>query len=526
MAFQPEKYVLAIDLGSGGPKVGLVDSQGRVAASRHSRTTTHLLPSGGAEQDPHEWWSQIITSAKEVIQEAGVPSDDILAVSCTSQWSVTVAVDENGEPLMNAVHWLDTRGAPYNQALVKGFPNLQGYSLPKLLKWIRLTSSAPTLSGVDALGHILFIKNEFPDIYRKTFKFLEPMDYVNLRLTGRCTATQHTTWPMILADNRDPQILDYHPWLLKVSGVDRDKLPDLMPVDQLVGTLSPSVAADLGLNQGTVVVSSGNDNQTSAIGCGAIPDFEAVAVLGSSGYLALHVPYKKADILHMIATLPSILRGRYLVLAELGNNGKVLDSYLNHFVYYQDELGGDGTIEDCYERAGRAAEEVPPGSEGVLFLPWFNGSLSPDADQHMRGGFLNLSHKTTRQHLTRAVFEGLAFNWRWLRRATEGFTGREFSHWRLSGGGAQSDVWAQIMADVVGIPMHQQADPRNNNVLGAAFLAFIRLGLLSPEDIPARVKFVKIYEPRAEHCTLYDQLFKQFLASNKSLKRVYRALNE
>jgi xylulokinase len=522
---QGGKFVLAVDLGSGGPKVGLVDLEGRVVESCVRRTTTHLLPGGGAEQDPNEWWELISGAARQVIRLSGANPADVVAVSCTSQWSVTVALDENGEPLMNAVHWMDRRGGPYNRALMRGIPSVQGYGLRKLLRWIDLTSSAPTFSGVDALGHILFIKNERPDIYRKTWKFLEPMDYINLRLTGRCAATQHTTWPMMLADNRNSEVLEYHPWLLRTTGIERDKLPDLMPVDGTLGNLMPEIAAEWGLEGQTVVVASGNDNQTSAIGSGAIEDYEAVAVLGSSGYLSLHVPGKKTDIPHLIATLPSAVRGHYLVLAELGNNGKVLDTFLERFIYAGDEFGALEAGEERYVLAGRAAASAPPGSGGLLFLPWFNGSLSPQEDAQMRGGFLNLSHTTTRQHLARAVFEGTALNWRWLLGAVERFTKRRYDHWRLSGGGAQSDFWAQVMADVVGIAMHQQADPRNNNVLGAAFLAFNRLGLLDLREIPGKVRFARVYEPRQELRPLYDDLYRRFLESNRKLKPIFHALN-
>jgi len=161
----------------------------------------------------------------------------------------------------------------------------------------------------------------------------------------------------------------------------------------------------------------------------------------------------------------------------------------------------------------------------VLFLPWFNGSISPGGDEYLRGGFLNLSHRTSRAHLMRAVFEGLAMNWRWLRGPAEKLAGRTFQYWRLTGGGALSDVWAQIMADVVGLPMHRQANPRNNNVIGMGLLAFNRLGLVKLEDIPNMIKFDRIFEPDPKNRATYDRMFKQFLSAKDKIKPVFHALN-
>jgi xylulokinase len=520
-----EKYVLAVDLGTGGPKVGLVDQWGRVICSASSHAPTLFLPDGGVEHDPAEWWSAIKTCTRRVIQDAGVSPFTILAVAVTSMWSVTLPVDENGQPLMNALSWMDGRGGPYNQAIVRGFPNIQGYKLSALLKYIDKVGFPPTLKGADALAHMLFIKHERPEVYRRTYKFLEPVDYINMRLTGKFAATQNTVMPYLLVDNRRLNVQEYDPWLLKMGGIDRDKLPDLLPIDGTLGTVTASAAGELGLSPGAVVICGINDNSSSAIGAGSIADSEPAAVLGNSGYLAAHVSFKKTDLNSTMATMPSGLPERYLFIGELANNTKVLDSYLKNMVYAQDAFETGNIPDEMYQRANRLAAEAPPGSEGVIFLPWFNGSFSPGEDQHMRGGFLNLSHKTSRAHLTRAVFEGLAMNWRWLRGPSEKLIGRPFQYWRLTGGGALSDVWSQIMADVVGLPMHRQADPRNNNVVGIALLAFQHLGLVKLEEIPNLIKFDRIFEPDPKNRAVYDRMFAQFMAARKRIRPVFHALN-
>ena len=382
------KYILAIDLGTGGPKVGVVDAAGRVVASANESTTTHFLPGGGVEQDPHEWWQAVCTAARRAVRLSGVPTAEIQAVACTSQWSVVVPVDSQGEPLMNAVHWLDTRGAAYNQAITRGFPSVEGYALGKLIQWVRRTGFPPTHSGIDSLGHVLFIQHELPEIYRKTDKFLEPMDYLNLRLTGRCAGSLCTVFPFLLTDIRRPDELRYDPWLVKAAGVDPKKMPELLPVDGVVGGVLPCVADELGISRQALVLAPANDNHTAAIGSGAVLDYDSVLVLGTSGYLAGHMPYKKTDIFHALTTIPSPLAGKYLIMAELGNTGKVLDSFLYNLVYPQDGFNQAVLPEDVYACLDAVVAGVPAGSGGVLFLPWFNGSISPNMDYRARGGFL------------------------------------------------------------------------------------------------------------------------------------------
>jgi xylulokinase len=518
------QYVLVIDLGTGGPKVGLVDQEGCLAAWTSAPVQVFFLPDGGAEHDPAEWWSSITTCVKQVLQSSGIPPKAVIAVAVTSMWSVTLPVDEHGHPLMNVMSWMDLRGARHNWKLVKGFPNIQGYKLTTMFKYLNRHGFLP--SPTDALGHMLFIKHERPEVYSRTYKFFEPMDYINMRLTGKFAATQNTVQPMLVVDNRRLDRQDYDPWLVKMSTIEREKLPDLLPIDGILGSLTPATAVELGLSPDTLVVCGVNDNSTSAVGAGSIGSAEPAACMGSSGHLAFHLPFKKSDVIHTISTLPSGVRGSYLFWADLANNGKVLDTCLKNLLYSEDKLETGPVPAEVYTRAELIAGSAPPGSGGVLFLPWFNGSLSPGQDEYLRGGFLNLSHSTGRGHLMRAIFEGLSMNWRWLLKPAEKLAGRTFRYWRLTGGGALSDTWSQIMADVVGIPMHRQENPRTHNLIGMGLLAFSRLGLVDLDDIPGMIKFDRVFEPEPKNRSIYDRMFAQFLRAKDKLRPVFHNLNK
>jgi len=519
------RYVLAIDLGSGGPKAAVVSDTGEVMASAAEKAATYLLPHGGAEQSPDEWWTGVTVAARKAVKDSGVSPGAIEAVSCDSQFSVVVPVDEQGRPLMNAVHWLDTRGGVYNRAIIRGFPSIKGYGLRKLLKWIQLTGLAPTTSGIDSLGHILFIKNELPEIYKKTHKFLEPVDYLTLKLTGRCTASQETMGPMLLVDSRRWSVTEYHKDLLKFAGLTRDKFPDLVANKEIIGTVLPSVAEEFGISPATRVIAGSNDTIASAIGSGAIRDYEGIIYIGTSLVLTCHLPRKKTDLIHTLTTMPSPLKDRYLLFAEQGTGGKVLEFYLKNLVYAGDEFETGPMPADVYERANRIAASVPAGSGGVIFMPWLNGTIVPEENGDVRGGFFNMSLSTTRSHLTRAVMEGLAFNNRWTMEIVEKFIGRKFEKFRFAGGGALSDVWAQIHADILGVPIHQVEDPTHTTIRGAAFLAFNRLGIRGIEEFPALIKIRKVFEPNGANRGVYDKMFHEYLRLFARNKKIFAALN-
>jgi xylulokinase len=438
---------------------------------------------------------------------------------------VAVPVDAHGEPLMPAVHWMDTRGGPYNRAIAGGFPRIGGYGLPKLIKWIRLTGLVPTLSGVDSLGHMLFIKHAFPDIYSRTYKFLEPMDFLTSRLTGRITATQKTMLPFVVTDNRQWGATSYSDALLQLAGIEKEKLPTLIANDAVVGSLAPSVAETLGLSPETPVVAGVSDSNASLIGSGAVEDFESIIYIGTSFYMTCHVPFKKTDLAHFMTALPSALRDRYYLLGEQGAGGKCVEFYLKHMIYPEDDFQTGPKPEDAYHRFNRMASGAPAGSSGLIFLPWLNGALVPCEAPHVRGGFMNLSLNTTRHHMARAIMEGIAYNNRWTRRPAAKFIGRPIRHFRFSGGGALSDVWSQIHADVLKVPIHQVDDPVNATVRGAAFLALLSLGRLMLEDIPRRIKIKRVFEPDPNNAPVYDKLYRQYRMLFKKNKKIFTALN-
>lgn len=521
-----EKYILAIDLGTSGAKSALVSARGEVVDSEFDETRLLLEPNGGAEQRPDEWWDAILGASKRVLGKNLIPVEDIIAVSCTTQWSGTVAVDRDGTHLMNAIIWMDSRGAGYIKEITDGLIKIAGYGISKLVRWLTLTGGAPEHSGKGPLAHILYIKNEFPEIYKKAYKFLEPKDYINLRFTGKFAASYDSIALHWLTDNRDISNVTYNDRLIHMAGLEREKFPNLRRSVDLLGSIRKEVAEELGLRNDTVVVMGTPDVTSAAIGSGAVRDFEGHIYIGTSSWLTCHVPFKKTDIFHNMASLPSAIPGRYFVANEQETAGACLTYLRDNILYHKDELLKETQQVDVYKIFDKIVENVPAGSEKLIFTPWLYGERTPIEDHSVRAGIFNQSLKTTREHLLRAVYEGVAYNSRWLLRYVEKFIKRRLDPINMIGGGANSNVWCQIHADVLDRTIRQVKDPIQANLRGTALLASVALGFLNFHQIPELIPIANTYAPNPKNRRIYDELFREFLNIYRCNKKIYARLNK
>ena len=513
--------ILAIDLGTSNVKAAVVQRDGTLLGTGSRPIETLLLEDGGAEQDPEQVWESVLAACDEAL--AGLEDrGEVRGVACASQYASIVPVDAEGRPTANMVVWMDRRGAPGRLNALPGGRGMRP-SLFQMLRWLQVHTIPPLSSGSDSLAHMRWIKLARPDAYKRTATFLEPMDYVVMRLSGRHAANRCSAFLMLLTDNRGAEAF-YHPTLVRWSGIDLEKLPELVPIDEPLGPLRADVAQRLGLSPDVVVFPGLNDTQAGGVGAHAFAGDHAGISIGTTGVCITHVDFKKTDVLNSMATMPSPIGGKYFVLAEAGVSGKALEHFLEKLVFADDSFG-DHDLAQRFEALERAIERTEPGSDGLLFLPWLSGSIAPAEDGRVRGGFLNISLQTTREHMARAVLEGVAFNLRWVLGRVERFAKRRFSHVVLYGGGALSSVWAQILADIVKVPVHRVQNPEYAASRGMALLGFHRLGELELSDIEAGVPIAAIHEPRRELAARYDPMFKQFVRVFRKNRDVFRALN-
>ena len=520
----PERLIVAIDLGTSGPKVSLFSLGGKLVATQQEAVPLLLFPGGGAEQEPDAWWAAICTCAQRLLNHAHVAPEHVVAVATTAQWGGTVAVDAAGHALGNAIIWADSRGAPHVNAVTRGWPTIDGYGAAKALRWIRRTGGLPTRGDKDAIAHILFLRHERPELYRQAHKFLDIKDYLNARLTGRIASSPDTQTLLWATDTRDIHHVTYDDGLLAVLGLDRALLPDLLPATSILAGLTGAAALELGLLEGTPVVVGTGDIMAAAVGSGAVAPGEAHIHVGTSSWLSFHLARKQTDVFHNMGTLPSALPGLYLLTNEQDLAGGAL-VWLRDNLVYADDLLETSDPGDAFARFDALAQEVAPGSDGLIFTPWLNGERSPVEDLTLGGGFHNLRLGSTRAHMVRAVLEGVALNLRWLQPHVERMARHRLDPIRMVGGGAKSEVWCRIFADVLDRTILQVEHPQAASGRGAALLAAVALGAIKVEELGEAVAVRRSFAPIPENVRTYSTLFSAFEDIYRRTHRIHARLN-
>ncbi|MFN8147775.1 MAG: FGGY-family carbohydrate kinase [Candidatus Nanopelagicales bacterium] len=534
-----DRWILAVDLGNGGPKVAVVGLDGEVRRTAMRPVRVHIGLDGAATQDATEWWGGLVEATREAIDAAGADPAALHAVGITGQWGSSVPVDVHGEPAGDVLLWADTRARDLVREVIGGPVSVSGIAPHKALPFVRVTGGAPSPSGADPTGHSLLLRERLPEVYARTATLLEPVDYLGLRFTGRAAATPASMILSWLTDNRPGAALGYVDSLVTRTRRDRARLPELLPTGSVLGPLLPAVAEELGVSASGAdvpVVCGIPDLHAAIVGSGAVAPYETHIAVSTTQWIGARVPFKRTDVLHSIATVPGLDPELPVVANNQETGGAALQWLREQIVAPRDGLLGGGSgigasgaaeesLDPTFEDLLELAATAPAGSEGLLFMPWLNGERSPVEDKVVRGGWLNVSLRTNRAMLVRSVLEGVALNGRWLFEAYEKFLKQPVPRTRILGGGAQSDLWCQIYADVLGRPVEQVADPRHAQLRGVALWARICLGELSLEDVPAYVPVAQTFTPSPIDVLTYGDAYTEYEKLYGATKGLYHRLN-
>jgi xylulokinase len=368
---------------------------------------------------------------------------------------------------------MDSRGRKYSSSAIGG--RAQGYNARKVFTFIRKSGGAPSPSGADPVGHMLYLMNEQKALVDATRWFMEPIDYLTMRFTGIASATHASRLAMWMTDVRHLSTYDYDSRLLALGGLEKKFLPPLQPFGSIVGTVMPNVASELGLSSDVAVVTGIPDLHAAAIGSGSTGLYDTHLALSTTSWISCPIPKKKTDINHSIAAIPGLSNDSYLIINSQDTGAKALE-------WLQGVLAGTGE-RLSFDALTALAATSEPGARGVLFTPWLAGERSPVGNSRIRAGFTNLSLTTSSADLVRAVMEGVAANSSWLLGYVEKFTGQQLSPIKLLGGGAQSSLWCQIYADTLGRDVVQVAQPLFAQMRGAAMLASATLSGLPLDSV-------------------------------------------
>lgn len=496
--------ILGIDIGTSGVKTLLISLQGEVLAAANEEYKLLTPHPNWAEQDPETWWQATIKTVRRCLIEK--PGLSVAAIGLTGQMHGSVFLDRQGAVLRPAILWCDQR---------TGRQCLEITRIIGAETLIRLTGNR-ALTGFTA-PKILWLRENEPHIYNQVRMILLPKDYIRYRLTG-VFATEVSDASGTLLFNVAER--DWSDEIIKALNIEKNLLPDCYESPQISGYLSREAANLLGIEEGTPVAGGGGDQAAGAVGNGVVSAGLASCVLGTSGVVFWHsneALYDPAGRLHSFChAIPGKWHLMAVTLAAGGSLRWFRDTLATDILKEAEAIG-----KDPYELIAKEAERVAPGSEGLLFLPYLAGERTPYADPNARGAFIGLSLRHNRRHLARAVLEGITMSIRdcfELGKECGLETGSVF----ISGGGARSKFWNQMVADMLGREIILPAADEGP-AYGAAIIAGSGAGLLGPVE-EAAASFLKIsarYNPNPELKSLYDELYTLYQQLYRNLKGFY-----
>lgn len=503
--------LLGIDIGTSSTKSLLIDERGRVLASASSPHEIYRERPLWSEQEPEDWWRAVALSVREVVSRAGADASHVRAVGLSGQMHGAVLLDKSAANgggrsapvLRRAILWNDQRCAHECEAIERaaggrrklvemvGNAALPGFTLPKLM-WVR---------------------DHEPGVWSKTHVVVLPKDYIRLRLTGAIATDAGEASGMLAQD------IDRREWnldLLSRVGIDPGVLPRVLEACEVSGSITAWAASETGLRAGTPVVGGSGDNQTGAVGAGAIREGVVLATLGTSGVIYSHTTRPRKDLPTGDAPagrLHAFCAGTGAAASREGwcVTGVML-SAAGSLQWLHDTLFPDKSFDDLMALAA----SVAPGSDGLVFLPQLTGERCPYPDPRATGGWIGLTARHTAAHLVRSVIEGVTFTMDQILGIVRS-AGVDVRGIRIGGGAAKSSLWRQIQADVYGTPV-ALPNTEEGPALGAAIMGGVGAGVWSSvrEACDALIKDQLVVEPgpdasryhgvREVHASLYPSL--------------------
>lgn len=471
---------LGIDLGTSAVKVLVLDDDG-VALARISRPySTHAPHPGWAEQSPQDWWQAVCEATREAVLTAAVP---IASVGLSGQLNGFVLLDQQDQPLADAIIWLDIRAEE------------QTSRLAQLADFEAITGNA--LSPICVLPKLTWLREHRPDLLARTRRIALAKDYILLQLTGvlatdpsdalstAMAAIGGTAWSTQLAD---------------LASIDTRMLPPIQPSAGLAGRLTTQAAEMTGLAPDIPVATGAGDVAALAVGCGIVDARSIAITLGTAGHAVAQSMTQRPDQASGLWQVPHAIADRQLWLGLIMSGGLSLSWFRSILAHAK---------APDFAKLETLATAVPAGSEGAIFLPFLEGASTPYNRPDARGAFFGLSSAHTTGHLIRAVMEGVAYN---ARQCVEVLEASAAGHQdiRLAEGGAQSPLWCQIFADALGRPVQLIAE-RDTSAAGAAILGRAAATDAAVEEIArSAVAVERTFEPDPDHVEMLGSAYERY----------------
>ncbi len=486
------KYLLGIDFGGGASKATLLAENGIIVADNTVEYPTLYPKQGWTEQNPDDWYKATKENIKAVIAKSGIDAADIAAVSLDAATHTAVVMDNDFNVLRPSIYWTDTRSTDEVKYLKENYGEL---------------IEEQVLHKVDTiwtLPQLLWIKNNEPQIWSRVGKIMFAKDYVRHILTGDYVTD--------FIEAEGSMMFDYNTlsWSKELCGLldlDASIMPEIVKPTDIVGKITKAAAEDTGLCEGTPVLCGTTDTVMEVFAAGGISKGEMTVKLATAGRICV-VTDKAYPNQHLI---------NYSHIEDgLWYPGTATKSCAASYRWYRDTFGGD------YKELDGGAAEIEVGCEGLMFHPYLNGELTPYADPKLCGSFIGIRAGHTKAHFTRAVLEGVALSLLDCKTALDQIGISYNDSATIIGGGGQSPLWRQIVADVLNVKLVVRK--YSDSSFGSAMLAGIAAGVFnSCADALERCNSkVSETEPNAENHEKYLKIFEKYKAVHDALAPIYR----
>lgn len=495
------EYILAHDVGTTGDKATLFDLDGRLVASTLKEYGLKQPKPTWAEQDPDDWWAAFVASTREILKISKVHSDEIKAIGFSGQMMGCLPLDRGGNPLRSSIIWMDQRSVEQANFIRERVGERAFYQI-----------TGNRISPPYTISKILWLKENEPKIYERTYKFLQSKDYIVFKLTGE-HVTDYSDASLAGLLNVNKRQWAYE--ILEELQIPVNKLPRLCASIEVIGGIERSVAKKMGLKPGTPVVIGGGDGPCAAVGAGVVRPGYAYNYVGASSWISICTEKPLID------PKMRIFNQWHLDPNKVSPTG-TMQAAGNSYRWLRDEVCQPETTDaqrlgvDPYAVMDLKAEKVEPGAEKVVFLPYLMGERSPWWNPNARGVFFGLALGHKRRHLIRAVLEGVGFNLKIILEAFEE-QGRDIENIRVIGGGAKGELWRNILASIYGKTILVPEYLMEATSFGAAIAAGIGVGAY--RDFGVAEKLIKITATNkpdpvlhGRYTVLYEYFKKLYLA--------------
>lgn len=487
------KYVLGIDFGGGSSKATLLCENGKIAAVNSVEYPTLYPAEGYVEQNPDDWYSAAVENIKAVIQKSAVNPKDIAAVGLDAATHTAVLTDENFNVLCPSVYWTDIRSVNEVEYLKQNYSEIINK---------QVLHSPGTIW---TLPQLMWIKANKPEIWNKVGKIMFAKDYVRHLLTDDyVTDFIEAQGSMMFNFNT----LSWSEELCGILELDVSKLPQIVAPTDIIGSVTAKAAKDTGLAEGTKVICGTTDTALEVFASGAIKPGDMTIKLATAGRICTITDKFYPD--EHIINYSHVIKG-------LCYPGTATKACASSYRWYRDTFDGD------YRTLDRGAENIPLGSDGLIFHPYLNGELTPYGDTKLCGSFVGIRASHTKAHFTRAVLEGVAFS---LLDCKNYLTSKGIklnNKAAIIGGGSYSPLWRQIVADILDITLVQYEN--SDSSLGSAILAGISSGIFADFESGVKncIKQVSVTAPNPQNTEKYAKIFKKYKLIQKTLETVYHS---